>query len=57
MSNEAGDKNRSRRRSLFRGSKTPERDFDNLTSYPAPRQLYKINFEIRTSHQLYLGGK
>ena len=30
--------NRSRRRSLFRGSKTSERDIDNLTSYPAPRQ-------------------
>ena len=31
-------KNRSRRRSLFRGSKSPERDIDNLASYPAPRQ-------------------
>ena len=44
MSNEAGDKNLSRRRTFFRGSKTPETGFDNLTSYPVPRQLYNINF-------------
>jgi len=29
--------NWSRRRSLFIGSKSPERDIVNLTSYPAPR--------------------
>ena len=39
-------KNRNRRRSLFRGSKSPERDFDNLTSYPAPRQLYESTLKI-----------
>ena len=44
MSNKAGDKNRSPQKTFFRGSKTPERDFDNLTSCPAPRQLYNNNF-------------
>ena len=39
-------KNRSRRRSLFRGSKTPERDIDNLTSYPAPNKLYELRSKI-----------
>ena len=48
MSNEAGDKNRSRRRALFRGSKTPEGDIDNLTSYPAPNKLYESTFRNRT---------
>ena len=31
MSNEAGDKKSERTRSRFRGSKSPERDIDNLT--------------------------
>ena len=41
-------KNRSRRRALFRGSKSPERDIDNLTSYPAPNKLYESTFKNRT---------
>ena len=44
MSNKAGDKNRSPQKTFFRGSKTPERGFNNLTSYPVPRQIYNINF-------------
>ena len=39
-------KNWSQRRSLLRGSKSPERDDDNLTSYPAPRQLYESTYSI-----------
>ena len=38
-------KNQSRRRSLLRGSKTPEGDIDNLTSYPAPNKLYESTFK------------
>ena len=30
----------------FRGSKTPEGDNDNLTSYPAPNKLYESTFKI-----------
>ena len=33
--------NRSRRRPLFRGSKSPERGVNNLTSYPAPMHFYE----------------
>ena len=29
----------------FRGSKSPKRDIGNLTSYPAPRELYNIIFK------------
>ena len=39
-------KNRSRRRSLFRGSKTLERDIDNLTSYPAPNKYMSLHSKI-----------
>jgi len=39
-------KNRSRRRSLFRGSKTPEGDIDNLTSYPAPNNYMSLHSKI-----------
>ena len=45
ISNKAGDKKSSRRRSLFGGSKSPERDIDNLTSFTAPRQLYESTFK------------
>ena len=41
-------KNRSRRRSRFRGSKSPEKDVDNLTSYPTLRQLDESTFKNRT---------
>ena len=47
MSNEAGDKkNRSRRRSLFIGSKSPGRDIDNLTSNSSRRQSYESTSKI-----------
>ena len=41
-------KNWSRRRSFFKGSKSPERGIDNLTLYPAPRQLHESTFKNRT---------
>ena len=39
MSYEAGDKTRSRRKILFRGSESPGRDIGNLTLFPTSRLL------------------
>ena len=47
-------KKRSQLRTFFRGSKSPERDFDNWTSYPAPRQLYESTFKNRNGWSQYL---
>ena len=48
MTSKAGDKkNRNRRRLLLKGSKPPGSVIDNLTSYPAPRQLYESIFKNR----------
>ena len=44
MSNEAGDKKSEPTDDIFKSSKSLRRDIDNLTSYPAPGQLYNIDF-------------
>ena len=41
MSNEAGYKKSEPTEVPFRGSKSTERDIENLTSWPAPRQFYE----------------
>ena len=48
MSNEAGDKKSEPTEVTYQGSKTPERDIDNLTSYSAPNKLYEFTFKNRT---------
>ena len=47
MSNEAGDKKSEPTEANFQRL-SPGRDIDNLTSYPAPRQLHESTFKNRT---------
>ena len=46
MSNEAGYKISEPTEVPFRGSKSTERDIENLTSWPAPRQFYEKTYKI-----------
>jgi len=41
MSNEAGYKKSEPTEVPFRGPKSTEKDIENLTSWPAPRQFYE----------------